>query len=459
MSVSDTIELAGLGRPFQLGMLYDCRRDVLIPGITLWDADMLQKNISRCSQPNTEFKIIASDSTEAKAEALHVSASLEASFLGGLVSVKGSAEFLNDKKKSKNQSRVTLQYHTTTRFEQLTMEHLGMGNVKHCNVFQEGSATHVVTAILYGAQAFFVFDREVSSNENHQDIQGSLQATIKVIPMVSIEGQASLKMTETEQQEADKFNCTFHGDFALENNPVSFQDAIKVYSHLPRLLGENGEHAVPMRVWLYPLKNVDSAAATLVREISIGLVRQSQHILDEIDEADVQCQDLMKDEIAILFSEITTKLRKFKGLISEYKKVFQKKLCQLLPAIRGGGTEEQELKKNMDRDTDEDDSDEDEDDDCNEEKIKSIVWSTTFKQMKLFFKGLGSTEGKDLTLTKKVLEERERLENATARLTPQIAAGLAKLNEIKSFKQCLENEDEMMKQNKNFETEVEDNCS
>lgn len=32
MSESNTIELAGLGRPFQLGMLYDCRRDVLIPG-------------------------------------------------------------------------------------------------------------------------------------------------------------------------------------------------------------------------------------------------------------------------------------------------------------------------------------------------------------------------------------------------------------------------------------------
>jgi len=26
------IETAALGRPFQLGMLYDCRRDALIPG-------------------------------------------------------------------------------------------------------------------------------------------------------------------------------------------------------------------------------------------------------------------------------------------------------------------------------------------------------------------------------------------------------------------------------------------
>lgn len=304
---------------------------------------MLKKSINVCPQPNTDFKIIASDSSEDKVEALNVSASLEASFLGGLVSVKGSADYLNDKKKSKHQSRVTLQYRTTSRFEQLTMEHLGTGNIKHYNVFQEGSATHVVTAILYGAQAFFIFDREVSSNENHQEIQGDLHATIKKIPVISIEGQASLKMNEMEQEKMNKFSCTFHGDFVLENNPVSYVDAIKVYSELPKLLGEHGENAVPMTVWLYPLKKLDSTAAQLVREISVSLVRRAQQIMDELDNCDIQCQDLMRDNIAIQFPEIKTKIKKCKDLCSEYKIVFQKHLCRLLPSIRGGGNEEQEL--------------------------------------------------------------------------------------------------------------------
>uniref|UniRef100_A0A4W5P3Z8 Fibronectin type-III domain-containing protein n=1 Tax=Hucho hucho TaxID=62062 RepID=A0A4W5P3Z8_9TELE len=345
MSNSETIELAALGRPFQLGMLYDCRRDVLIPGITLWDSEMLKKHIDICPQLNTDFKIIASDSSEAKSEALNVSASLEASFLGGLVSVKGSAEFLHDKKTSKRQSRVSLQYCTTTRFEQLTMDHLGAGNVKYSNVFQEGSATHVVTGLLYGAQAFFVFDQEVSSGENHQDIKGNLQATIKKIPQISIEGQANLKMSEEEKSKANKFNCTFHGDFALENNPVTFEDAVKVYAGLPRLLGDNGEHAVPMAVWLYPLKNLDSAAAQLVRQISVSLVRRAQRLLDGLDSTDVQCQDMMKEDMAIKFPEFKAKLNKFRDLCSEYKLVFQKGLCKVLPNIRGGGMEEEELKK------------------------------------------------------------------------------------------------------------------
>ncbi|XP_016117992.1 uncharacterized protein [Sinocyclocheilus grahami] len=349
MSGSGTLELACLCRPFQLGMLYDCRSDALIPGITLWDSEMLQKNINVRLQPNTDFKIIASDSSEEKVEALSVSASLEASFLSGLVSVKGSAGFLNDKKKSKHQSRVTLHYRTTSRFEQLTMEHLGAGNVKHCNVFEEGSATHVVTALLYGAQAFFIFDREVSSNENHQEIQGDLHATIKKIPSLSIEGQASLKMSESEEDKINKFSCTFHGDFALENNPVSYLDAIKVYSGLPKRLGENGENAVPMTVWLYPLKKLDSTAAQLIREISVGLIRHVHRITDELDDCDIQCQDLMRNNITIQFPEIKSKLRKFKDFCSEYKIVFQKHLCRLLPSIRGGGKEEQELSDYLNR--------------------------------------------------------------------------------------------------------------
>ncbi|XP_026063529.1 uncharacterized protein LOC113046776 [Carassius auratus] len=349
MSDSGTIELACLGRPFQLGMLYDCRTDALIPGITLWDFEMLKKNINNRPQPKTGFKIIASDSSEDKAAALKVSASLEASFLSGLVSVKGSADYLNDNKKSKHQSRVTLQYRTTTRYEQLTMEHLGAGNVKHCNVFQEGSATHVVTALMYGAQAFFIFDREVLSNENHQEIQGDLQASIKNIPSISIKGQASLKMNEMEREKIKKFTCTFHGDFALDNNPVSYVDAIKVYSELPKLLGEHGEKAVPLTAWLYPLKKLDSAAAQLVREINVNLIRHAQKIMDKLDDFKIQCQDLMRDDIAIQFPEINDKIRKCKDLLSEYKTVLQKHLSRLLPSIRSGGKEEQELADYLNR--------------------------------------------------------------------------------------------------------------
>ncbi|CAB1426558.1 unnamed protein product [Pleuronectes platessa] len=228
MDLGGSMEVAALGRPFSLGMLYDCRRDLLVPGMTLWDRDDLKKHIRERPQNSNDFEIVASDSIEDKSSALKVEASLKASFLGGLVEVGGSAKYLNDHKTSRNQARVTLKYETTTKFQELSMKHLGRGNVKHPEVFDKGIATHVVTAILYGAQAFFVFDREMSETEDHQDVQVNLKVTIKKIPCISIEGEGSLHMEDKEKANVEKFSCKFHGDFCLEKNPVSFQDAISV---------------------------------------------------------------------------------------------------------------------------------------------------------------------------------------------------------------------------------------
>ncbi|XP_070600295.1 uncharacterized protein [Erythrolamprus reginae] len=331
----NAIEIPALGRPFQLGMLYDCRNDSLIPGVTLWDYSSLQKDLTIKPQPKTESEIIASDSIDDKASALDISASLKASFLGGLIEVGGSAKYLRDTKKSKQQARVTVQYKTTTKYEQLTMSHLGIQNVSYPAVFDHGTATHVVTAILYGAQAFFVFDREVSSTETVQNIQGGLQIAIKCV--ISITGEAEVKMTEKDKENAMKFSCKFHGDFSLEKNPVTFQDAMKVYETLPKLLGEDGEKAVPMKVWLYPLTKLDTKAAKMVREISLTLIFDAEKTLEGLNEIQMQSNDLMKNPICDTFPEIKMKIQQFKDLCKQHRQIFQKKLAGLLPSIRGGG--------------------------------------------------------------------------------------------------------------------------
>ncbi|KAJ0015627.1 hypothetical protein NQD34_009247 [Periophthalmus magnuspinnatus] len=264
--------MPALGRPFKLGMLYDARADKLVPGMTLWDHEKLQQDMTETLKPNSEFEMLASDSISDKSNSLGVDASLKASFFSGLITVDGSAKYLKDTKTSKQQARVTLQYKTTTCFRALTMNQLGAGNIMHPDVFEKGLATHVVTAILYGAQAFFVFDREVSDSENLQDVQGNLQVIIKKIPCISIEGEGALKMEDKDKEKVQKFSCKFHGDFSLSQNPVTFEDAMKVYQDLPKLLGPNGEKAVPVKVWLLPLTSLDSAAARLVRQVSVGLV-------------------------------------------------------------------------------------------------------------------------------------------------------------------------------------------
>ncbi|KAK2896119.1 hypothetical protein Q8A73_015607 [Channa argus] len=333
------MEVAALGRPFSLGMLYDCRRDLLVPGMTLWDRDDLIKHIGERPQNYNDFEIVASESIEDKSSALNVEASLKASFLAGLVEVEGSAKYLNDSKTSRNQARVTLKYKATTKVQELSMNHLGRGNVKHPYVFDKGLATHVVTAVLYGAQAFFVFDREVSVKENHQDVQGNLKVMIKKIPTLTT-SEGSLKLEEQDRANVENFSCRFYGDFSLQKTPTSFQDAVEVYQSLPKLLGANGENAVPMKVWLLPLTILDSSAAKLVRRISISLVQQAQRVLEDLSELEIRCSDALRTTTVQQFPQIGEKIKCFKERCSEFRLEFQQTLGKKLPLIRGGGEDE-----------------------------------------------------------------------------------------------------------------------
>ncbi|XP_078121146.1 uncharacterized protein LOC144527130 isoform X2 [Sander vitreus] len=308
--------------------------------MTLWDRDDLISHIGERRQNYNDFEIVTSESIADKSSALNVESSLKASFLSGLVEVGGSAKYLNNSKTSKNQARVTLKYMATTKVQELSMNHLGRDNVKHPYVFEKGLATHVVTAILYGAQAFFVFDRKVSESENHQDIQGNLKAMIKKIPNIAIEGEGLLKMEDKDRKNVENFACRFFGDFSLEKNPVSFQDAVEVYQNLSKLLGANGENAVPVKVWLLPLTSLDSSAAKLVRQLSIRGVQESQRVLEDMSELEIRCNDAMRSTTVQQFPQIGKKIKAFKEMCSEFKQEFQQNLAKKLPSIRGGGEEE-----------------------------------------------------------------------------------------------------------------------
>ncbi|XP_071793629.1 LOW QUALITY PROTEIN: uncharacterized protein [Asterias amurensis] len=343
MTAERTLELPALGRPMQLGMLYDCRSDTPIPGITLWDPAILHDDCKDDPKPGTQFSIIVSDGVEDKASALNVEAELKASFLGGLVVVQGSAKYLNDTKTSEHQSRLTLHYEATTRFEQLTMKHLGRHNVQHADVFDQGTATHVVTGILYGAKAFFVFDRDCTIEEKLKDVQGNLHVLVKKIPLLEIKGSGSVKLSSEEKKEQTNIRCTFYGDFALGANPSNVEEAIEVYKQLPTMLGKNGENAVPMRVWLYPLAKLDDRSAKMVREITVNLISDSQSILEGLDQMQVKCDDAKTHQICTDFPQFVDNIDTLKELLLRKKLSFRQFLARVLPRIRGGSVQESKL--------------------------------------------------------------------------------------------------------------------
>ncbi|XP_053197827.1 stonustoxin subunit beta-like [Scomber japonicus] len=336
---SDTITAAALGRPFTLGMLYDARQDELMPGYTLWDNTTLQENITETSQRSSEFQITASDSIDSKSSLLDVEASLKASFMSGLIEVGGSAKYLNDQKKSNNQSRVTFQYKATTNFKQLSMSQVKNLKTQQTDAIKNGLATHVVTGILYGANAFFVFDSEKIDASSVQEIQVSMEAVIKKVPSF----HAHIKLTDEEKALTNKFSCKFYGDLILESNPATFAGAVKTYVELPKLLGETGENAVPLKVWLTPLKNLDPTAAEIKSEISVGLVSKAADTLEDLRQIEMRCNDSLEDRVSENFPQIRKTLSSFQKLCKSYTSGLQNIMKNKLPSIRGGNEDESSL--------------------------------------------------------------------------------------------------------------------
>ena len=336
--VAGALEKPCLGQPFQLGMLYDCRSDALIPGVTLWGSEALNTALSKKPFETSDFEIIAEDSLSEKFLRLGVDASLKLSILSGLVQVDGAAKFLYDQKSSKTQARVSLKYKSTTRFEQLMMDQLG--NFEYTDVFEKDIATHVVTGMVYGADAFFVFDQEIGENEDMKKIHGNLKVKVGGLPglkKLAIGGEGSVDINTGDKEDEERLHCKFYGDLILPKHPATFHDAAKVYHELPELL--QGK-SVPKKVWLYPLGKLDSKAQRMVHQISSRLVDELHMLMESLHDIIMRGNDLIKTEVCSNFFGLKDDLESMKGLISGYRADLKKNLATLLPKVHGGGTDE-----------------------------------------------------------------------------------------------------------------------
>lgn len=343
MAESGLIEVAALGRPFTLGMLYDARKDQLIPGFTLWDEKSLEENMLMHNQHSSNFKINTSDSLEEKSSLLDVGASLKASFLGGLVELGASANYLTDRKTSHNQSRVTFHYKATTTFKQLNISPDEKKLIK-IDDDVKSLATHVVTGILYGAHAFLVCDSERLDRSSLQKIEASMQAVINMVGG-HVKGEVSMKLSKEQKDVTERFRCKFYGDLVPVSNPVTFEEAVKTYKDLGDLLGEDKKNSVPLKVWMMPLKVFDQAAPEKKSNLSTGLIRKAQDALEDLHELKMRCDDCLDSDS---FPQIHEMLSRFKNLCNNYKQKLQDLIANKIPSIRAGNEDERELLKVLD---------------------------------------------------------------------------------------------------------------
>ncbi|CAG0885349.1 unnamed protein product [Darwinula stevensoni] len=338
----ESLQLTCLGRPFQLGTLYDRRSDTIVAGMTLWNMTALEKNITESQLSSCYSEIIAEDSISEKTSALDIDASLKLSFLGGLVEVSGSGKYLDDRKSSSKQARIVLQFKSKSCFKGLTMEQLGTDGIEHPEVFEKDIATHVVTRIEYGADAFFVFDREVSSNETVRDVEGKLNVAFEKIKGLPIKGEATAKVKEQEKLETYQLRCKYYGDILLEKNPTTFEEGLQIFQELP---ARSKKENVPKCVHLFPLHKLNNRAIRLIKEIRVGIVQDVEEILESLHAVKVKANDLDKSKVCDHFWGVRTQLKIFRSLVDEFKAKFQKKISSIFKAVRACRAEEVSLSK------------------------------------------------------------------------------------------------------------------
>lgn len=88
--------------------------------------------------------------------------------------------------------------------------------------------------------------------------------------------------------------------------------------------------------------------------------------------------------------------------------------------------------------------------------LSPMFWKMGFSSFESFFKHITELQTKSLRQTKSVLDERDHLKTIILNIRPQVTAGLSKLSELQTQLDIFEKFKNEIKQNENFEYEVEE---
>ena len=332
------LQLPCLGRPFQLGMLYDCYTDRLISEVRLLDIVKLEKYQSCIANFTTNCDILDNDSLNEKYSYLGITGDSKLSCLVGLIKVSGCARFLKDIS-SLQQVRVCFKYCSNSKYKELLVDQLK--NVPCIHTCSSTPATHIVTGISYGADAIFVFDYTLQENEKRQDIIEFMKDAVEKLPYLYIDDNDNIKfnLKVLNKDKTDKICCKLYTDVHVGINPTTFQDAIRAY----KLIAEqssNSENIVPKSLWLYPLNNED---CNNYLEISSKSINALLSLMEYLTMLELKISDLKKVDTSVTFIIFQKELNMFANSIANYKMIVLQEVKVLVPKIRSKKKSESEI--------------------------------------------------------------------------------------------------------------------
>ncbi|KAI4892266.1 hypothetical protein NFI96_025795, partial [Prochilodus magdalenae] len=297
----------------------------------LWDVDTLSSMKLSLPQPHTKVTILEGKSLQDRLRALDLTPALRASIVSGFVEVTGAASFLKHPTQSQLQDRVTLHYRTSTRLDMLSHKLL---HDKTCiSVTNQKSATHVVVAVLYGEQMFFVFNNTSGNNE--------VDITLKDVIKKNITSQNTEELLVSLEQANSSFECALYCDAEDFKSPMNVDTAVELFRSLLKRLGPKGQRGVPLKVWLCPLKNLDQTSACVVGSIKEDMLNNAVDVLEHLERNANICEDMMSIYgnlgVSTWYPDLNEALSEFSSLLQQYQSDFQRELASCIKTIREKG--------------------------------------------------------------------------------------------------------------------------
>lgn len=326
-----------------MGMLYDYRTEQIVEGSTLWDLDTVEKERKCVAKHFTSSIVTIEKSLLDKTKLLKAEGSLKLSILCDMVKMSGSAEYVKNRKITKRQERVILEYSTYENHETITVDDLKKARKTDVDFPDPEIATHVVIGIVYGADVFFEFSRSLSENEDSTAAQGKSEAVLKFVEKLSVSGSAefNMNMNGNEKQIAESLTYAFYGDAKLETNPITFEEAVKLFKDIPQLIRSNKTN-IAKKVTLCPIELFKRLTGKSSPEIDDGLILKCASLIDGLYHLKIEAEDLMISDYWSI-QQNKEHLEKFVKCIERFEAHVKKRMAKLLAEIRGGSAEEDKL--------------------------------------------------------------------------------------------------------------------
>lgn len=325
-STDEEFDIEALGRPSFLGQTYNARSGKLLnytlfPPVAIAAATRLEKSSSTINR----YEEVRDSAV--RASLLDVSASVSVSLLGGALDVKGSASYIDRSDSTQEALTISGIRAITNERRRLEVQDAGLQSsvVLTTNKMEQLGATHVVTAITYGAAIIGSLSETNYSLQKSSHISGQL--SIKTLQgfgaLTGAQGDAAITDDDKENISKYELEVRLVGDYLDSEVPVNAAALSMKLSQAADLLRVQ----IPVKLTVTSLQLFNRVSAEIFyRELDTANLVSFIRLYDELVTLSQRWTyqsgvvEQRGDELfPTLQQEFKDRARKAEGLLIEYR--------------------------------------------------------------------------------------------------------------------------------------------